>query len=183
MDIIQIVRQCRKCGYPKPPGRCRECARRYREAHRSEATRATKLWREQNKKQFDQYNRTYVRNRYKPHPRQYPNEEQQRERRRQTDREWNARNPEHRKTIRQAYRARRKQAQGTVAHAEWQWLCDYYGNRCLCCGGGGPLTMDHVIPLSKGGAHSIDNIQPLCSTCNSKKYDKHIDYRPILMVK
>ena len=49
---------------------------------------------------------------------------------------------------------------------------------CLCCGKiDVALTMDHVIPLSKGGEHNISNIQPLCGICNSKKNTKAIDYR------
>jgi len=34
------------------------------------------------------------------------------------------------------------------------------------------LTMDHIIPLSKGGIHRIDNVQPMCGSCNSKKSNK-----------
>lgn len=33
-------------------------------------------------------------------------------------------------------------------------------------------TADHVIPLSKGGAHSAANLVMACSTCNSSKRDK-----------
>jgi len=62
--------------------------------------------------------------------------------------------------------------------AEWIGLCDGYGNKCLCCKQENlDLTIDHVIPVSRGGRDSIDNIQPLCRSCNSAKGSKIIDYR------
>lgn len=61
---------------------------------------------------------------------------------------------------------------------EWLELCELYGHICLCCGRNDvPMTVDHVIPLSKGGSNGIHNIQPLCGSCNSKKGIKIIDYR------
>lgn len=38
-------------------------------------------------------------------------------------------------------------------------------------------TLDHIVPVSKGGGLTIKNIQYLCQSCNSKKLIQEIDYR------
>ena len=41
------------------------------------------------------------------------------------------------------------------------------------------IHLDHIIPISKGGLHMIDNLQLLCRFCNISKRDRDtIDYRP-----
>jgi 5-methylcytosine-specific restriction endonuclease McrA len=41
---------------------------------------------------------------------------------------------------------------------------------CCCkCGSKSKLHIDHIIPKSKGGKNSLDNVQILCQTCNLKK--------------
>lgn len=77
-------------------------------------------------------------------------------------------------------RACKAAAGGEFTAQQWLELKVKYSFSCLCCGRREPdiqLTVDHVIPLVKGGSNNIDNIQPLCTSCNSKKYDKTIDYR------
>lgn len=61
-----------------------------------------------------------------------------------------------------------------------------YGYQCASCGCDTPIEhrgtylptapeLDHIIPLSKGGTHTYNNIQLLCRQCNADKSDKTID--------
>lgn len=92
---------------------------------------------------------------------------------------WNLRNPEKRKIIgKNAIYKRRGAISGKITSEEWLDLCQRYENKCLSCKKEGiKLTVDHVVPISKGGSNTIDNVQPLCRSCNSKKGTKIIDYR------
>jgi 5-methylcytosine-specific restriction endonuclease McrA len=48
------------------------------------------------------------------------------------------------------------------------------GHTCAYCGAGPSqkLTMDHVVPRSRGGASSWENIVTACATCNRRKSDR-----------
>jgi len=43
------------------------------------------------------------------------------------------------------------------------------GFKCMYCGGSGQLTIDHIIPQSRGGKTNFDNCTTACRPCNSKK--------------
>ncbi len=43
---------------------------------------------------------------------------------------------------------------------------------CQYCGSTRHLTLDHVIPRSKGGSHTWDNVVTACEKCNSFKGDR-----------
>lgn len=64
--------------------------------------------------------------------------------------------------------------EGSHTTEEWPSLCAANDNECASCHEKRPLTRDHIIPLSRGGTNDINNIQPLCGSCNSSKGAKII---------
>lgn len=75
---------------------------------------------------------------------------------------------------------RRAKLRGAHTHKEWSSLVKTTGYKCLACWCGGnenTLHRDHIVSLAHGGANTIDNIQPLCASCNHRKRSRSIDYR------
>jgi 5-methylcytosine-specific restriction endonuclease McrA len=54
---------------------------------------------------------------------------------------------------------------------------ELHGKKCLRCGSDKKISLDHIVPVFNGGANEIENLQPLCKSCNSKKGTNTIDYR------
>ena len=50
-------------------------------------------------------------------------------------------------------------------------------NKCLRCGSKDDLSIDHIVPVIKGGVKAKFNLQTLCRTCNTWKGDRIIDFR------
>jgi 5-methylcytosine-specific restriction endonuclease McrA len=67
---------------------------------------------------------------------------------------------------------------GTFTLEEWNDLLHHTGYKCLACGNDETLlVINHIIPMRLGGSNYIDNIQPLCKSCHSKKHGRIKDYR------
>lgn len=114
------------------------------------------------------------------------------ERKRATQRAWLAK-PENREKVRDYYRAWSKSDRGREVSAEAsrrrraaaratavasisvediQAKVSYYGGKCWICRTAEFEHIDHVKPLSKGGAHVLANLRPACAPCNLSKFNR-----------
>lgn len=148
-----MAKPCKKCGSTdrRSNGNCRPCN-----------IEASRQWRAKNRARINLYNRA-------------KNASWNQARNRESAAEWKRNNPAsyHNK------RAKLLGIEGTFTNSEWKSLCLKTGKKCLKCGDDkSTLTVDHIIPFSKGGTNYIENIQPLCKNCNSQKHTESTDYRP-----
>ena len=79
-----------------------------------------------------------------------------------------------------ARRARMSLIANTLTCEEWYAILDKHEFKCAYCGCSlldlfSPPTRDHIIPISRGGNNTKDNIVPACRRCNSKKGARSIE--------
>lgn len=148
------------------PEKYDEALRKYRETHREEINAKARERRQQDLDHYRQIGRK--------------SRDKHAEERNAYQREYGKANRDKLTLYTNNRRARKLFAKGSHTDEEWQVLKAKYNFKCLCCGKQEPeikLTRDHIRPLILGGSDSIDNIQPLCAKCNSKKSLRQIDYR------
>lgn len=134
----------------------RRGARKWYKKHPELAHLRTRKWQKEHKEQENENKRNYYKRRTK----------RQKELKRLKD--------NHRIAL-------KRKAEGKFTLQEWEDKKKKFDYKCIICGiseeellnkTGIGLTIDHIIPLSKGGTNYISNIQPLCKSCNSSKRDK-----------
>ena len=83
------------------------------------------------------------------------------------------------KGTRQArYATRRKRRMAAVEHdlsaEQWAALTSAWGGCAYCGATDRPLQRDCVLPLSRGGRYTLDNIAPACGPCNASKCNQEV---------
>jgi len=80
-------------------------------------------------------------------------------------RNWVIEHPEQRKnSMRKSHHERRVKLASTPFPKEFK-----LASECWICGSTEKLTIDHIVPVSRGGDNSIENLTTLCKSCNSSK--------------
>lgn len=83
---------------------------------------------------------------------------------------WEAAHPGYRKALGAAHNANRRAAlNGVEGQLSVTTVLELWNRQpqCVACGDG--QGIDHLIPLSRGGSNTSDNLQNLCHRCNAVK--------------
>lgn len=148
------------------PEKARACDRRQYVRNREKILARKKAWREANPEEAAARDRA--------------NREKYREQRSEYTKQWVADNRT-KKNERTARRHARKVG-ATVEPVDRAEIVLRDGRTCYLCGVDctdwtgtrlpTDLTLDHVVPLAAGGAHSPDNLRVACLNCNARKGSK-----------
>jgi 5-methylcytosine-specific restriction endonuclease McrA len=162
--------------------RCKECyserAEEYYKKNKKKILDHCNEYREQNKEKEKRRHQIYYnenREQILERAREYRNNNPDKERKRH--KRWRKQNPEKTRASWHRYKAKKLKAKGTHTHIERDLITRLQKGKCLSCGEKSSLTIDHIIPLSRGGRNDLTNLQGLCKVCNSKKHTQSIDYR------
>jgi 5-methylcytosine-specific restriction endonuclease McrA len=69
-------------------------------------------------------------------------------------------------------RARVRAAGGDIRPETRRLILERDGFQCKRCAATEDLTLDHIIPISRGGTNALENLRCLCRRCNSSKRDR-----------
>lgn len=186
-------RHCSRCGEIRPINtRCKPCTTKYRKlyraTHHKEIRDHNKIYRALHREQKSEWAKKYYvvhseqikeqrkiyhaihRERDNRYNREYSTT--QREKINKHLRKYRATYPEKQTAHNRRRRAYKANAEGNGVSAEqWSNLLEEYNYLCAYCNGKKSLEMDHIVPLSSGGRHDLDNVVPACKSCNSSKGD------------
>jgi len=187
MDTLII---CADCGEKKEHhahGMCRECYSRHRRDENPDKVVAIKRrsylkHREQilaRKRHYYQKNRERIlaylaqwREEHREEARAYQRRyrEEHEEKVKACQQRSAKRNPENRRRLEARRQAVKRRLPDTLTREEAKQILS--AGRCLYCGSAEHLTLDHFVPLSKGGGTTRANMVIACESCNSKKRAK-----------
>lgn len=190
MFILTQKKTCKGCGETKPlsefykhagckdgtVGECKDCYHRKQREYqqRPEYKKRHKLVSRRWEINHPEQRREIQRNRVAKNPHKYY----------ETKKQWRDANPDKTKEYRKRYDDANKEKLFIRAHkrrttpGDWnpqaiRELKESYGF-CVYCGKKKKLTIDHVVPIDRGGTNDMDNLVPACKSCNSRKNTKSL---------
>lgn len=193
-DYDNSVKECSHCGELKPRdadnyirdstkrdgfvGMCKACNNMLNGEYNRQKS---KEYYENNKEYLIEQNRIYVdENRDLVNKRRREYYQENAESMRVYIKKWQKDNPESGRRQAQRRVARANKLTNTFTEDEWKGALLHFGNTCAYCGIHQDdldivLNQEHVIPVTKKGGYTADNIIPACRSCNSSKSDRDFE--------
>ena len=87
-------------------------------------------------------------------------------------------------------RGRLARVDNDLTDSQWADLLTAWGGCAYCQAPGPALQRDCVMPISRGGRYTLENVVPACPSCNASKHNnevtgwlrrKHLDERTFLL--
>lgn len=192
-----VTKRCSKCGIEKElsefherpsvedghRAECKECSaalsREYHQSHQKEQAKAGRKYRQSHKIEEVERHRKY-RSSHKIEIAEKNGKYYQSHKTEESERGRKYRLTEKGKLSRKRRnhnrRARIKNTKANLTIEQWDKILTIQKNKCNICKKKFITkrlpTMDHIVPLSHGGNLSFENVQALCQSCNSRKYNK-----------
>ncbi|MCR2799753.1 HNH endonuclease signature motif containing protein [Microbacterium sp. zg-Y818] len=83
--------------------------------------------------------------------------------------------PQTRRARAQRRRVKRVAASGSdLTELEWFAILDAWAACAYCGADGAALQRDCVLPISRGGRYTLDNVVPACRSCNASKCNEEV---------
>lgn len=191
MEITKLSKQCSKCGQDKPESEYYK-SRDYSDGLKKWCKSCMVANRREWTKKNPEKNKEFRKQDYVKHSENYKRKakewrEQNPERKIALDRQWRAENLQRKADNDKKWRAspdgkakrynnenRRREKEKSGRGISLEEKSVLLSDPCVYCGSRAKMTLDHIVPLNKGGSHSSENLAPACVSCNSSKHTKSL---------
>lgn len=146
--------------------------------NRAMAVARVAKWRNANPKKYEnQKKKQYRINKHQMNARVQEWRSKNRERHNAQNRDWAKRNKDKILAKTHKRRAMQRNARGKWGAGDLVLLRKVLGKTCMRCGSKDRISIDHVVPITKGGTNYPANLQFLCRSCNSGKNNRTKEHR------
>jgi 5-methylcytosine-specific restriction endonuclease McrA len=152
----QKIREAQTKWAEANPEKVKQLEKTRLEAIRQKRRAQGRKWRDENPQKVREAQRKYR----ESHPEVY----------REATKKYYLANPEVKRALERKRKARKHD--NSIFYISTKELKRLYAGPCSYCGSSGEMTLDHVVPISRGGVHGVSNLVPACNPCNSSKGQK-----------
>ena len=144
---------------------CKICQKKYREENKEKIKKSKSEYYQNNKEKIEEHKKIYRLNNKDKVAKWHKNVQNKNKEKYLEDR----------RKYSQKRRAILNGLDNDFTEEDWLYCKEYFNYSCAYCGNTNNLTQEHVIPVTKGGSYSKNNIIPACTACNCSKQNEDMN--------